>query len=48
MPVLAATALVTLVAAVAALGLETDAGTDGLVDNDSAAFVGTEEFREEY
>lgn len=47
-PVLAATALVALVAAVAALGLETDAGTDQLVDDESAAFVGTEEFRDKF
>ena len=48
LPVLAATALVTLVAAVGALGLETDAGTDQLVDRDSDAFVGTEEFKREF
>jgi len=47
-PVLAATALVALVAAIAALGLETDAGTDQLVDDDSPAFVGTEEFRDKF
>ena len=47
-PVLAATALVALVAAVGALGLEADAGTDQLVDRDSEAFVGTEEFKQEF
>lgn len=47
-PVVVATALVALVAAVAALGLETDAGTDQLVDDDSAAFVATEEFKDEF
>jgi hydrophobe/amphiphile efflux-3 (HAE3) family protein len=47
-PVLAATALVALVAAIAALGLEPDAGTDQLVDRDSEAFVGTEEFKREF
>ena len=48
LPVLAATALVTLVAAVGALGLEADAGTDQLVDRDSDAFVGTEAFKREF
>ncbi len=47
-PVLAATAMVAVVAAIAALGLETDAGTDQLVDRDSPAFVGTEEFKDEF
>jgi uncharacterized protein len=47
-PVLAATALVALVAAVGALGLEADAGTDQLVDRDSDAFVGTEDFKREF
>ena len=48
MPVLAGTALVALVAAVGALGLEADAGTDQLVDDDSDAFVATEEFKQEF
>ena len=48
LPVLAATALVTLVAAVGALGLEADAGTDQLIDRDSDAFVGTEAFKREF
>jgi hydrophobe/amphiphile efflux-3 (HAE3) family protein len=48
LPVLAATALVTLLAVVGALGLEADAGTDQLVDRDSDAFVGTEEFKREF
>ena len=41
-------ALVALVAAIAAFGLEADAGTDQLVDNDSDAFVATEEFKREF
>jgi hydrophobe/amphiphile efflux-3 (HAE3) family protein len=47
-PVLAAAALVVLVAAIGALRLEADAGTDQLVDRDSAAFVGTEEFKRDF
>ncbi len=47
-PVLAATALLALIAAVGALRLEADAGTDQLVDNDSEAFVATEEFKREF
>ena len=47
-PVLAAAALVVLVAAILALRLEADAGTDQLVDRDSAAFVGTEEFKRDF
>lgn len=48
LPVLVATVLIALVATVAALGLEIEAGTDQLVDDDSAAFVGTEEFRDKF
>jgi hypothetical protein len=47
-PVLAGAALVVLVAAIGALRLEADAGTDQLVDRDSAAFVGTEEFKRDF
>jgi hydrophobe/amphiphile efflux-3 (HAE3) family protein len=47
-PVLAATALVVLLAAISALRLEADAGTDQLVDRDSEAFVATEQFKREF
>jgi hydrophobe/amphiphile efflux-3 (HAE3) family protein len=47
-PVLAATALLALVASVVALRLEADAGTDQLVDRDSAAYRGTERFKQEF
>ncbi len=47
-PVLAATGLVALVAAISAIGLEADAGTDQLVDNDSEAYVATEDFKREF
>jgi hydrophobe/amphiphile efflux-3 (HAE3) family protein len=47
-PVLAATVLVALVAAVGALMLEADAGTEQLVDEDSAAFEATEDFKDEF
>lgn len=47
-PVLAAAALLALVAAVGALRLEADAGTDQLVDRDSAAYAATEEFKQDF
>src|SRR5918992_4200528 len=47
-PVLAAVALLALVGVVAALRLEPDAGTDQLVDDDSAAFRATEELKERF
>ncbi|MGH2955130.1 MAG: MMPL family transporter, partial [Solirubrobacterales bacterium] len=47
-PVLAATVLVTLVGAIAALRLEADAGTSQLVDRDSETFAATEEFKREF
>ncbi|HEX2127943.1 MAG TPA: MMPL family transporter [Solirubrobacterales bacterium] len=47
-PVIAAFALLALVAAVAALMLEADAGTEQLVDEDSETFVATEEFKDEF
>jgi uncharacterized protein len=47
-PVLAATVLVALVGAVAALGLEPEAGTDSLVDSGSDTFQATEDFKEEF
>ena len=47
-PVLAATVLVALVGAVAALRLEPEAGTDSLVDSGSDAFQATEDFKEEF
>ena len=47
-PVLAATVLVTMVGAVAALRLEADAGTGQLVDRDSEAFAATEAFKREF
>jgi len=47
-PVLAAAALVVLVAAVVALRLQPDAGTDQLVDRGSDAFAATEEFKREF
>ncbi len=43
-----AAALIAVIAAVFALRLQPDAGTDQLVDNDSAAFVGTESFKREF
>jgi hydrophobe/amphiphile efflux-3 (HAE3) family protein len=47
-PLLAAAALAVLVAAVVALRLEADAGTDQLVDRDSATFVATERFKRDF
>jgi hydrophobe/amphiphile efflux-3 (HAE3) family protein len=47
-PVLAATALLVCVGAVGALRLEADAGTDQLVDTDSAAYQATEEFHQDF
>ena len=44
-PVAVAVALVAVIGAVAALRLEADAGTDQLVDNDSAAYRATEDFK---
>ena len=41
-------ALVAVIGAVAALRLEPDAGTDQLVDNDSAAFAATEDFKQRF
>ncbi len=48
MPVLVATGLVALVAAIGAASLEADAGTDQLVDNDSDAYLATEDFKQEF
>ncbi|MEK6277088.1 MAG: MMPL family transporter [Actinomycetota bacterium] len=45
---LLATALVAAAAAVAASQLDTDAGTDTLVDRDSASFQATEDFRRKF
>ena len=47
-PVLAATVLVVLVGAVAALRLQVDAGTDQIVDRDSDAYVATQQFKEKF
>ncbi len=47
-PVLAATALAALVGLVGAVGLEADAGTDQLVDNDSKAYVATQDFKQKF
>jgi hydrophobe/amphiphile efflux-3 (HAE3) family protein len=47
-PVLAATLLVALTAAVAALGLKPETGTESLVDRDSQAFAATEEFKQDF
>jgi uncharacterized protein len=47
-PVLAATVLLGLLAAVAALGLKPETGTGSLVDRDSEAFAATEEFKQEF
>jgi hydrophobe/amphiphile efflux-3 (HAE3) family protein len=47
-PVLAAAVLVTLVAAIGALKLEADAGTQQFVDTDSEAFKATEEFHRQF
>ena len=48
LPVLATAGLLALIAAVGALRLHTDAGTDQLVDSDSEAFVATEQFKESF
>lgn len=48
MPVLAAAALVALIAAVGALRLEADAGTDQLVDRDSRAYEATQDFKAKF
>ena len=45
---LAAVTLVTLVGAIGALRLDADAGTDQLVNEDSDAFVGTEDFKRDF
>ena len=47
-PVVAAAAAIALIATVAALRLDTDAGTDQLVDADSEAFVATEDFKQKF
>ena len=47
-PVVVAVLLVAVIATVAALRLETDAGTDQLVDNDSPAFKATEDFKQRF
>ena len=47
-PVLAAVVLLALVGAVGALKLEADAGVDQLVDEDSATFAATEEFKQDF
>jgi hypothetical protein len=47
-PVLAASVLVVLVGAVAALRLEVDAGTDQLVDRDSDAYQATQRFKDRF
>jgi len=47
-PVLAATVLVALVAAVGALGLAPETGTGSLVDRDSRAFEATEELKRDF
>lgn len=48
MPVLVVTGLVAVAAAIGAIGLDADAGTDQLVDNDSEAYVATENFKQEF
>ena len=48
MPVVVAVLLVAVIGAVAALRLEPDAGTDQLVDDDSAAFRATEDFKQRF
>jgi hydrophobe/amphiphile efflux-3 (HAE3) family protein len=47
-PVIAAVVLVALIGAVAALRLEPDAGTDQLVDDDSAAYKATQDFKQRF
>ncbi len=48
MPVLAAAALVALIAAVGALRLEADAGTDQFVERSSPAYAATEDFKRKF
>jgi hydrophobe/amphiphile efflux-3 (HAE3) family protein len=47
-PVVVGVALLAVIAAVAALGLEPDAGTDQLVDNDSGAYRATQDFKQKF
>jgi hypothetical protein len=47
-PVVVAVVLVAVIGAVAALRLEPDAGTDQLVDNDSAAYRATQDFKQKF
>ena len=47
-PVVVGVVLVALIGAVAALRLEPDAGTDQLVDSDSAAYKATQDFKQKF
>ena len=47
-PVVAAVVLLAVIAGVAALRLEPDAGTDQLVDSDSSAYRATQDFKERF
>src|SRR5690349_13037157 len=47
-PVLAGVIALALIAAVAALSLQPDAGTDQLVDNDSSAYRATQDFKNRF
>ncbi|MDX6581599.1 MAG: uncharacterized protein QOI10_783 [Solirubrobacterales bacterium] len=47
-PVVVAVGLIALIAAVGALRLEPDAGTDQLVDNDSTAYRATQDFKQKF
>jgi hydrophobe/amphiphile efflux-3 (HAE3) family protein len=47
-PVLAGVVALALIAAVAALRLQPDAGTDQLVDNDSSAYRATQDFKQKF
>jgi hydrophobe/amphiphile efflux-3 (HAE3) family protein len=47
-PVIAAVVLIAVIAAVAALRLEPDAGTDQLVDSDSSAYRATQDFKQRF
>jgi predicted RND superfamily exporter protein len=47
-PVLAGVISLALIAAVAALSLQPDAGTDQLVDNDSDAYRATQDFKNRF
>jgi len=47
-PVIAAVALLAVIGAVVALRLEPDAGTDQLVDDDSAAYRATQDFKQRF